>query len=110
MQRIMQGEFYLRSLSVLQMAGIKFQRYNIFPFLQESKKNLRGKIDWADAIALVYSVASRRSFSEANSIMEAIDKASPAKRKPILLIANKIDLRHRRTVPVSDGQLFAKRW
>ena len=79
-------------------------------FLQESKKNLRGKIDWADAIVLVYSVASRRSFTEANAIMEAVDEASPAKRKPILLIANKIDLRHRRIVPVSDGQSFAKRW
>ncbi|XP_065057717.1 ras-related and estrogen-regulated growth inhibitor-like [Rhopilema esculentum] len=80
------------------------------PQSQDSRKNIRGKIDWADGIVLVYSVTSKNSFKEVNILKDIIDTTCTQKRKPIVLIANKIDLRHNRTVSSSEGQLLAKRW
>ena len=71
---------------------------------------MRSKIDSADAIVLVYSVTSKRSLTVAKSMKETIDKTCPYRRKPMALIANKIDLRHRQHVTSSEGQSLAKRW
>ena len=71
---------------------------------------MRGKIEMADAVVLVYSVTNKRSFDEAKNLKEAIDLTSPYRRKPIVLIANKTDLRNTRRITSSEGQALAKRW
>eukprot|EP00794_Sanderia_malayensis_P000204 gene204-818_t len=76
-----------------------------------STKNARGKIDWADAVILVYSVTSKKSFREAISLKQTIEKSQQqSKRMPIVLMANKIDLTHMRSVWREEGQTMAAKW
>ncbi len=59
---------------------------------------------------LVYSVTSKRSFHDVKALKQTIDESKQAKRIPIVLIANKIDLKHMRSVWVEEGQALASRW
>ena len=78
--------------------------------MQEFNKTTRAKIDSADAVVLVYSVTSKRSLKAAKNFKDIIDSTSSCRRKPMVLVANKTDLRHERHVTSSEGQSLAKRW
>lgn len=68
------------------------------------------KLHWADAFILVYSICDRASFNMVSRLLHAI-KASKTPlntdRVPIVIVGNKMDLQHRRTVPSEEGRLLA---
>lgn len=62
---------------------------------------------YMDAIVVVYSVADIWSFKLANKIVGEIRKHS---QKPVILVANKVDLARGRTVSTKDGEKVATRF
>ncbi|XP_034959562.1 ras-related and estrogen-regulated growth inhibitor-like protein [Zootoca vivipara] len=68
------------------------------------------RIQWADGFVLVYSICDRASFNSVQPKIQFIKaaKEGPAQEKvPIVIVGNKRDLHHRRTVSSEEGRLLA---
>jgi len=62
---------------------------------------------WADCFVLVYSIADNDSFNEIVKIKCTIDRIGQNCIKPIVILANKIDLTAARTVSSNSGIEYA---
>ncbi|XP_048450738.1 ras-related and estrogen-regulated growth inhibitor-like protein, partial [Rhincodon typus] len=62
---------------------------------------------WADGFVLVYSILDRRSFEVARWQLAWLHREAGSARAPVVLVANKTDLCHRRVVSVEEGRLLA---
>ncbi|XP_051526343.1 ras-related and estrogen-regulated growth inhibitor-like protein [Myxocyprinus asiaticus] len=67
------------------------------------------QLQWADGYILVYSICDRASFSVVRQQVQRIRQAKqkPASTAPIIIVGNKRDLQHRRTVSSEEGRLLA---
>lgn len=68
------------------------------------------KVQWADGYVLVYSICDRASFNTVSRLIQAIKSAKDylnADKAPIVIVGNKRDLHHRRTVLSEEGWLLA---
>ncbi|XP_028835966.1 ras-related and estrogen-regulated growth inhibitor-like protein [Denticeps clupeoides] len=66
------------------------------------------QLQWADGVILVYSICDRSSFKVVQQQVQLIRrsrKMSPT--APIVIVGNKRDLQHQRTVSSEEGRLFA---
>ncbi|XP_076079532.1 ras-related and estrogen-regulated growth inhibitor-like protein [Mytilus galloprovincialis] len=64
-------------------------------------------ITWTDAFIVVYDICVHSSFEQAIKILDIINKARASVYCPALLLGNKTDLEHRRTVGVEEGHQAA---
>lgn len=64
-------------------------------------------MNWADAFVIVYSICDTCSFERAKSLLDTIGKVRSNSYIPVLLLGNKTDLEHRRTVGVEEGHQVA---
>lgn len=68
------------------------------------------QLQWADGFVLVYSICDRASF---NVVRQQVQRIRQTKSKlsaaavPIIIVGNKRDLQHRRTVSSEEGRLLA---
>ncbi|XP_069766928.1 ras-related and estrogen-regulated growth inhibitor-like protein [Narcine bancroftii] len=89
--------------------------FNIWdsPFAEGRLNDDRGRekqIQWADGFVLVYSICDRASFNIVRQQIQFIKsmKGYPGTdRAPIVIVGNKRDLCHRRTVSSEEGRLLA---
>lgn len=68
------------------------------------------KVRWADGYVVVYSICDRASFNTVCRLVHAIRSTRDylnADKAPIVIVGNKRDLHHRRTVPSEEGRLLA---
>ncbi|KAJ3608846.1 hypothetical protein NHX12_023376 [Muraenolepis orangiensis] len=70
------------------------------------------QLQWADGFILVYSICDRASFTAVEQQVQRIRQARVSSSKcpvsaPIVVVGNKRDLRHRRTVSSEEGRLLA---
>uniref|UniRef100_A0A3B5ALD4 small monomeric GTPase n=1 Tax=Stegastes partitus TaxID=144197 RepID=A0A3B5ALD4_9TELE len=68
------------------------------------------EVRWADGFVLVYSICDRASFNSVSRLIQAIKSAKDylsADKPPIVIVGNKRDLHHRRTVLSEEGRLLA---
>lgn len=65
------------------------------------------QMNWADAFVIVYSICDTCSFERAKSLLDTIGKVRSNSYIPVLLLGNKTDLEHRRTVGVEEGHQVA---
>ncbi|KAL0962272.1 hypothetical protein UPYG_G00337930 [Umbra pygmaea] len=67
------------------------------------------QLQWTDGFILVYSICDRASF---NVVQQQVQRIRQAKSKfpgtpPIIIVGNKRDLQHRRTVSSEEGRILA---
>ncbi|XP_066466559.1 ras-related and estrogen-regulated growth inhibitor-like protein [Tiliqua scincoides] len=67
------------------------------------------QVRWADGFVVVYSICDRGSFHVAHQLLQRIQqlKRSGAEKVPLILVGNKRDLQHWRTVSSEEGRLLA---
>uniref|UniRef100_A0A8C8FI43 small monomeric GTPase n=1 Tax=Oncorhynchus tshawytscha TaxID=74940 RepID=A0A8C8FI43_ONCTS len=67
------------------------------------------QLQWADGVILVYSICDRSSFEVVRQQVQRIRHASRkmSTTAPIIIVGNKRDLQHRRTVSSGEGRLLA---
>ncbi|XP_071239930.1 ras-related and estrogen-regulated growth inhibitor-like protein [Salvelinus alpinus] len=67
------------------------------------------QLQWADGVILVYSICDRSSFEVVRQQVQRIRHASRkmSATAPIIIVGNKRDLQHRRTVSSEEGRLLA---
>ncbi|KAM4572189.1 ras-related and estrogen-regulated growth inhibitor-like protein [Odontesthes bonariensis] len=68
------------------------------------------KVRWADGYVLVYSICDRASFNAIGRLIQSIKSTKEylgADKAPIVVVGNKRDLHHRRTVLSEEGRLLA---
>ncbi|KAG7473258.1 hypothetical protein MATL_G00093810 [Megalops atlanticus] len=68
------------------------------------------RVQWADGFVLVYSICDRSSFNTVAKMVQHIKAAKGlqgAEKVPIVIVGNKRDLQHRRTVTSEEGRLLA---
>lgn len=68
------------------------------------------KVQWADGYVLVYSICDRASFNTVGRLIQTIKSTRGclnADKAPIVIVGNKRDLHHRRTVLSEEGRLLA---
>lgn len=68
------------------------------------------KVQWADGYVLVYSICDRASFNIVSRLIHTIKSTKDylnADKAPIVIVGNKRDLHHRRTVLSEEGWLLA---
>ncbi|TDH09644.1 hypothetical protein EPR50_G00089190 [Perca flavescens] len=68
------------------------------------------KVQWADGYVLVYSICDRVSFNTVSRLIQTIKSTKDylkADKAPIVIVGNKRDLHHRRTVLSEEGRLLA---
>ncbi|XP_053742341.1 ras-related and estrogen-regulated growth inhibitor-like protein [Synchiropus splendidus] len=72
---------------------------------------LEKKVQWADCFLLVYSICDRSSFTYISRLIQTLkssrDYLSGCKSS-IVIVGNKRDLHHRRTVLSEEGRLLAQ--
>ncbi|XP_053134833.1 ras-related and estrogen-regulated growth inhibitor-like protein [Hemicordylus capensis] len=71
-----------------------------------NEKQLR----WADGFIVVYSICDRASFHFARQQLQRIQqlkRKGGAEKAPVILVGNKRDLQHRRSVSSEEGRLLA---
>lgn len=89
------------------------QTLNIWdaPYSQDlSPESLTEKrVQWADGFVLVYSICDRASFNAVPRLIQTIkrNKDILGYEIPIVIVGNKRDLHHRRTVLSEEGRLLA---
>lgn len=74
--------------------------------------NFEGNAMWGDGFIVVYSVVDRNSFEQISSIKSQLDeirKSSSVCSVPCVLVGNKVDLEHQRTVSFDEGEQLAAR-
>ncbi|KAG7457919.1 hypothetical protein MATL_G00232300 [Megalops atlanticus] len=79
------------------------QNYEVEGYISEKQ------LQWADGFILVYSICDRASF---NVVRQQVQRIRLYKNKlsaptPIIIVGNKRDLKHRRTVSSEEGRLLA---
>lgn len=68
------------------------------------------KVRWADGYVLVYSICDRASFNSVSRLIQIIKSTKDylsADKPPIVIVGNKRDLHHGRTVLSEEGRLLA---
>ncbi|XP_052345622.1 ras-related and estrogen-regulated growth inhibitor-like protein [Oncorhynchus keta] len=67
------------------------------------------QLQWADGVILVYSICDRSSFEVVRQQVQRIRHASRkmSTTAPIIIVGNKRDLQHRRTVSSGEDRLLA---
>uniref|UniRef100_A0A3Q4HSW0 small monomeric GTPase n=1 Tax=Neolamprologus brichardi TaxID=32507 RepID=A0A3Q4HSW0_NEOBR len=68
------------------------------------------QVRWADGFVLVYSICDRASFNTVSRLIQTIKSTKDclsADKVPIVIVGNKRDLHHRRTVTSEEGRLLA---
>ncbi|XP_010765097.1 ras-related and estrogen-regulated growth inhibitor-like protein [Notothenia coriiceps] len=68
------------------------------------------KVQWADGFVLVYSICDRASFNSVSRLIQTIKSTKDylnADKAPIVVVGNKRDLHHRRTVLSEEARLLA---
>uniref|UniRef100_A0A9J7XWR9 small monomeric GTPase n=1 Tax=Cyprinus carpio carpio TaxID=630221 RepID=A0A9J7XWR9_CYPCA len=67
------------------------------------------QLQWADGYILVYSICDRASFNVVRQQVQCIQQAKQklASTAQIIIVGNKRDLQHRRTVSSEEGRLLA---
>lgn len=59
-------------------------------------------IENADALLVIYSIISRRSFDQAAELVTSLEQRCP--ETPLLLVANCCDLNYKREVETEEGK------
>ncbi|KAJ6652103.1 hypothetical protein lerEdw1_013360 [Lerista edwardsae] len=80
---------------------------NIAPFQCRADEE---QIRWADGFVVLYSICDRASFHAAHRLLQHVQQAKRrigAKKVPLILVGNKRDLQHQRTVSSEEGRLLA---
>lgn len=67
-------------------------------------KNIR----WADSFLIVYSIVDRESFNEAEAILKQLSRLKLPSYYTCLLLGNKSDLSHARSVTKEEGHNLSK--
>lgn len=78
--------------------------------LSEVKCIQEKRTQWADGFILVYSICDRASFSIIRQQIQCIKATKEylgVEKVPIVIVGNKRDLHHRRTVSSEEGRLLA---
>uniref|UniRef100_A0A673JV81 small monomeric GTPase n=1 Tax=Sinocyclocheilus rhinocerous TaxID=307959 RepID=A0A673JV81_9TELE len=81
------------------------QTLNIWDSLMYEKR-----VQWADGFVLVYSICDRASFNAVSRLIQMIKTNKDIlgfEKMPIVIVGNKRDLHHRRTVLSEEGRLLA---
>ncbi|CAB1323167.1 unnamed protein product [Coregonus sp. 'balchen'] len=68
------------------------------------------RVQWADGFVLVYSICDRASFNAVTKLIQSIKATKDylgMDKVPIVIVGNKRDLNHRRTVLSEEGRLLA---
>uniref|UniRef100_A0A8B9K197 small monomeric GTPase n=1 Tax=Astyanax mexicanus TaxID=7994 RepID=A0A8B9K197_ASTMX len=68
------------------------------------------RLQWADGFVLVYSICDRASFNTISKLLQSIKATKDyagLQNVPIVIVGNKRDLHHRRTVLSEEGRLLA---
>ncbi|XP_071402514.1 ras-related and estrogen-regulated growth inhibitor-like protein [Centroberyx affinis] len=68
------------------------------------------RVQWADGFVLVYSICDRASFNTITRLIQTIRSTKDylnVDKVPIVIVGNKRDLHHRRTVLSEEGRLLA---
>ncbi|KAM4600386.1 ras-related and estrogen-regulated growth inhibitor-like protein [Polymixia lowei] len=64
------------------------------------------RLHWADGMLLVYSICDRRSFDTVRQQLQRI-RGSRKSSVPVIIVGNKRDLQHHRTVSSEEGRILA---
>uniref|UniRef100_A0A3B5QN43 small monomeric GTPase n=2 Tax=Xiphophorus TaxID=8082 RepID=A0A3B5QN43_XIPMA len=78
--------------------------------LSVEASHLHKKIQWADGFVLVYSICDRASFNAISRLVQKIKSTRDCfsrDKVPIVIVGNKKDLLHRRTVLSEEGRMLA---
>ncbi|XP_054891889.1 ras-related and estrogen-regulated growth inhibitor-like protein [Poeciliopsis prolifica] len=78
--------------------------------LSVETSHVHKKIQWADGFVLVYSICDRASFNAISRLVQKIKSTRDCfsrDKVPIVIVGNKKDLHHRRTVLSEDGRMLA---
>ena len=68
------------------------------------------RVQWAEGFVLVYSICDRASFNTVTRLIQSIKSTKDylgIKKVPIVIVGNKRDLHHQRTVLSEEGRLLA---
>ncbi|XP_062316642.1 ras-related and estrogen-regulated growth inhibitor-like protein [Osmerus eperlanus] len=68
------------------------------------------RVQWAEGFVLVYSICDRASFNTVTMLIQSIKSTKDylgIKKVPIVIVGNKRDLHHQRTVLSDEGRLLA---
>ncbi|XP_067091458.1 ras-related and estrogen-regulated growth inhibitor-like protein [Osmerus mordax] len=68
------------------------------------------RVQWAEGFVLVYSICDRASFNTVAMLIQSIKSTKDylgIKKVPIIIVGNKRDLHHQRTVLSDEGRLLA---
>lgn len=68
------------------------------------------KLQWADGFVLVYSICDRASFNAISRLVQSIKSTKDCfsrDKVPIVIVGNKRDLHHRRTVLTEEARTLA---
>ncbi|XP_033251721.1 GTP-binding protein RAD-like isoform X1 [Drosophila miranda] len=67
----------------------------------------KDELEEADAFLVVYSLIDKESFTRAKQILSRLQDMDLHRHRPIILVANKIDLARSRAVSAQDGKCLA---
>ncbi|EDW91268.2 GTP-binding protein RAD isoform X3 [Drosophila yakuba] len=67
----------------------------------------KDELEQADAFLVVYSCIDKESFTRAKQILSRLQDMDLLRHRPIILVANKIDLARSRAVSAQDGKCLA---
>ncbi|XP_037822943.1 GTP-binding protein RAD isoform X2 [Lucilia sericata] len=70
-------------------------------------RELKDELEKADAFLVVYSCVDKESFTRAKQILSRLQDMDLIRTRPIILVANKIDLARSRAVSAQDGKCLA---
>ncbi|KAJ8287956.1 hypothetical protein COCON_G00006150 [Conger conger] len=82
---------------------------SLYPQNCETTESITEKhLQWADGLILVYSICDRSSFEVVRQQVHRIKQAKKTSGvSPIIIVGNKRDLQHQRTVSSEEGRLLA---
>ncbi|KAL9917975.1 rad, Gem/Kir family member 3 isoform 2-T2 [Glossina fuscipes fuscipes] len=72
-----------------------------------NKEENKDELEKADAFLVVYSCVDKESFTRSKQIMSRLQDMDLLRTRPIILVANKIDLARSRAVSAQDGKCLA---
>ncbi|XP_055604653.1 GTP-binding protein RAD-like [Uranotaenia lowii] len=75
-------------------------------FVSDSQGN-KDLLSKADAFLVVYSVVDKATFNRAEQLLNMLHNMDLMRTRPIILVANKIDLARSRAVSSQDGKCMA---
>ncbi|XP_011291006.1 uncharacterized protein LOC101887219 isoform X1 [Musca domestica] len=72
-----------------------------------NQREAKDELEKADAFLVVYSCVDKESFTRAKNILAHLQDMDLIRTRPIILVANKIDLARSRAVSAQDGKCVA---